>query len=328
MPLDWAPLVELVRSHDRFLLLTHVRPDGDALGSQLAMADALEQRGKSVRIVIGSDLPERYFFMDPDRRIERFTPSIDAFAQSQAVIVLDTGTWNQLGACGAPMKAMPGPKVVIDHHLTQDDLGATRLVDTTAEATGRLVVEATDAMGAQISPKAATALFIALAMDTGWFRHSQTRPETFELAARLNRAGARPDRIFEHLYERNPLGRIRLLGRALERLRCEFDGFAVVSEVYVSDFPELQAHPLDTEDIVQHTRTIDGVELGLLLIEQLNGSVKVSLRSRGRIDVARLAEQFGGGGHSRAAGATLTGTVAEVRAKLLAAVRVAMATLP
>jgi phosphoesterase RecJ-like protein len=320
MTLDWTPFVDLVRDQQRFLLLTHIRPDGDALGSQLAMADALEQCGKTVRVVIGSRMPDRYVFMDPGNRIERFSAQSDSFRTAEAIIVLDTGTWNQLGDCGAPLQQALVPKMVIDHHQTQDDLGATRLVDATAEATGRLVWDAFQVLGKTPSANAAAMLFIALAMDTGWFHHSSTGPRTFALAQSLTSLGAEPVKIYEQLYERNTLGRMRLQGRMLDRLTLLFNGQAAVSEIYLKDYPETGSRPPDTEDFVQLTRAITDVELGVLLIEQLDGRIKVSFRSREKVDASRLAEQFGGGGHVRAAGATVAGPMAVARQQVLDAV--------
>jgi len=320
MTLDWKPLVDLVRSHQRFLLLTHIRPDGDALGSQLALADALEQCGKTVRVVIGSRMPDRYQFMDAGNRIERFSTQSDCFRTAEAIIILDTGTWNQLGDCGSPLQQTQVPKLVIDHHRTQDDLSAVRLVDATAEATGRLIWDAFQALEKTPSANAATMLFIALAMDTGWFHHSSTGPETFALAERLTRLGAEPVKIFEQLYERNTLGRMRLQGRMLDRLALHFNAQVAVSEIYLKDYPETGSRPPDTEDFVQLTRAITDVELGVLLIEQLDGRIKVSFRSREKVDASNLAEQFGGGGHVRAAGATLPGPMSAARQQVLDAV--------
>jgi phosphoesterase RecJ-like protein len=317
MPLDWSPFLDLVRRHDRFLLLTHVRPDADALGSQIGMADLLRQLGKSPRIVIGSTFPERYRFLDPDRGIERFAPGSDSFTTANAILILDTGTWGQLGDCGPPLRESSVPKLVIDHHATQNDLGGSRIVDVSAEATGRLVCSAFDLMQKTPSPAASEALFAALAMDTGWFRHSSTDSDTFDLAAKLTGWGANPTRIFDELYERNSLARMRLQGRMLDRITLAHGGRVAYSEIFLKDFPETGAHPLDTEDFVQLLRSLEGVEVGVLLIEQLNGEVKVSFRSRGKVDVSKVAERFGGGGHRPAAGATLPGPIADARAKVL-----------
>ena len=135
MPIDWSPLVTLVRRHRTFLLMTHVRPDGDGMGAQLALADALRSLGKAVRVVIASPLPARYRFLDSDRTaIEEFTPeAAEGFRGSECVLVLDTGTWNQLGDFGPFLKTLDVPKAVIDHHRTQDDLGGLALVDAAAE---------------------------------------------------------------------------------------------------------------------------------------------------------------------------------------------------
>src|SRR5918912_4215168 len=203
MPLDWSPFVELVRSHRRFLLTTHVRPDGDGLGSMLALADSLEARGKSVQMVVASALPPRYDFLDPRRRVQRFTPPGEPYAHAEAVVVLDTGTWNQLGDFGTFLRTLDVPRAVSDHHLTQDDLGALRLVDSSAEATGRLVYEAITALGGPLGRDAAHCLFVALAMDTGWFRFSNTTPATFALAERLVSAGANLTSAYEALFEQN-----------------------------------------------------------------------------------------------------------------------------
>ncbi len=319
MPLDWTPFLDLVHRHTRFLLLTHVRPDADALGSQIGMADLLRQLGKIARVVIGSSFPERYRFLDPERRVERFASGSDSFATAEAIIVLDTGTWNQLGDCGAALRERNVPKLVIDHHGTQNDLGAARIVDVSAEATGRLVCTAFGLFEKTPSPPAAEALFAALAMDTGWFRHSSTRGPTFDLAAQLTNWGANPTRIYDELYERNSVARMRLQGRVLDRITLAHGGRVAYSEVFLTDFPETGAHPLDTEDFVQLLRSLEGVEVGVLLIEQLKGDVKVSFRSRGNVDVAKVAEHFGGGGHRPAAGATLPGPMAEARAKVLEA---------
>src|SRR5206468_2278633 len=144
-----------VERHSHFLLTAHVRPDGDALGSVLGMADLLEQRGKRVSMTIASLIPSRYDFLDPTHRVQRFEPPGEMYRACDAIIVLDTGTWGQLGDLGALLRESKAEKAVVDHHLTQDDLGATRFVDTTAEAVGRLVYEASVALKTPLRPDAA-----------------------------------------------------------------------------------------------------------------------------------------------------------------------------
>ena len=324
MPLDWSPFVAFVRRHQRFLMTTHVRPDGDGLGSMLALGEALEGLGKSVLMAVASTFPPRYGFLDPGRRVALFLPPGEDFRQVDAVLVLDTGTWNQLGFFAPFLQSLDVPKLVIDHHLTQDDLGATRLVDTDAEATGRLAREAMAALGVPLSPSAASHLFVALAMDTGWFRHSNATPKTFALASELVEAGARPEHLYEELFERNSLARLKLTGVILERLQSACDGRVVYTELRRGDYEATGATPQECEDLVNYTRSVRGAEVGLFFMEQPRGGVKVSFRSRATVDVAWLAEGFGGGGHRQAAGAILETSLDEARARVLSAVAAAL----
>jgi phosphoesterase RecJ-like protein len=324
MPLDWSPFVDFVRRHRRFLLTTHVRPDGDGLGSMLALADVLERRGKAVQMTVASILPPRYDFLDPEKRVRQFVLPGDDYRGADAVVVLDTGTWGQLGDFGNFLRALKVPTAVIDHHLTQDHVGEVMLVDTSAEATGRLVYEAITALGGPLPPEAAQRLFVALAMDTGWFRHSNTTAATFALAAELQKAGAEPAPAYQALFEQSSLGRLKLTGLVLERLQVVCGGRVAYSEVRRGDYEATGATPQDTEDLVNYALAVAGVEAGLFFMEQPRGGVKVSFRSRARIDVARLAERFGGGGHRLASGATLDATLDDARARVLSAVKAAL----
>lgn len=323
MAIDWTPFCDLVRRSQRILLTTHIRPDADGLGSQLALAEILETMGKQVQPVIASTWPPRYDFLDPDKRIQRFRPPGDAFRQTDAVIILDTGTWNQLGDFGPFLKTLPVPKLVIDHHLSQDDLGAVRLVDTTAEATGRLVFEAIAALGQPLTELAANRLFVALAMDTGWFRHPNTTSATFALAEKLMQAGARPTPLYEYLFENDSLPRLKLMGLVLDRLQTAENGQVAYTEIRQGDYQATGAVPQDTEDLINFTRSLAGVEVGLFFMEQPAGGVKISFRSR-EVDVARVAEKFGGGGHRLASGATLSGSLEEAKNRILQVVREAL----
>jgi phosphoesterase RecJ-like protein len=290
----------------------------------LALAEVLEGLGKQVQMLIASRWPPRYNFLDPERRIENFTPPGDTWRGAQVVIVLDTGTWGQLGDFGPFLRELPAAKMVIDHHVSQDDLGGVALVDTSAEATGRLVYEAIGALGVPVLPRVAHNLFAAVATDTGWFRHSNTSAATFALAEKLVQAGAQPTILYEHLYEQSTLPRLKLTGLVLERLQVTADGLVAYTEVRRPDYAATGALPSDTEDLINYCRSLAGVEVGLFFMEQPAGGVKVSFRSRNFVDVAAVAGQFGGGGHHRAAGAILQTTLAEAQARVLAAVKQAL----
>ena len=326
MSLDWSPLVDIVRRNERFLLTTHVRPDPDGLGSVLGFADVLEGMGKKVRPVISGVWPPRYDFMDPERRIGRVNLPADEYRDAEVAVVLDTGTWNQLGDFGTLLKSLNCTKVVIDHHISQDDLGGIRFADTSAEATGRLVCELADALGQPLTPIAANHLFAAVATDTGWFRHANTTPATFALAEKLARAGAKPTQLYELVYEQSTAPRIKLLGLALGRITVTHGGRTAYCEVRRDDYPATGSIPSDTEELVNYPRSITGTKAALVFMEQPAGGVKVSFRSRDPMNVAEIAAKFGGGGHRLAAGAILAGSLEEVKTRVLAAIEAAYAT--
>lgn len=327
MNIDWTPLSTLIESHDRFVVTTHVRPDGDALGSEVGMVGLLRQKGKDVRAVNVSRTPPRYDFLDPDGTLfEHFGTAVGPsdLADREALVILDLSSWGQLGEMADWVRAFPGPRVVIDHHVSQDDLGAVYLKDTSAEATGTLVVRAAYALKAEITPEMAAGLLTAIAMDTGWFRHPNTHPSTLRTTAELVEAGAPIDEIYRLLFERNTLGRLRMMGEALSGLRMDLGGRIAYTAVSRDDFERTGAIPPDTEDLVDFTVSIRGVEVGLLFIEQMRGGIKLSIRSRTGLDCARLASTFGGGGHKAAAGATLPDPLTEAVPRVLQTVRSAL----
>jgi phosphoesterase RecJ-like protein len=328
MSIDWTPLADLIETHDRFLVTTHVRPDGDALGSEVGMAGLLRQKGKDVRVVNASRTPPRYDFLDPSASLfEHFGAMADpaaALADREVAVILDLSAWSQLGDMAEFIRAFAGPRVVIDHHVSQDDLGATFLKDTAAEATGTLVVRAIKALGGMFTREVSTGLLTAIAMDTGWFRHPNTRPETLRTAAELVESGAPIDEVYRLLFERNSLGRLKLMGEALAGMRTDVGGRVAYAVVTRDDIDRAGAIPHDTEDLVDFTVSLKGVDVGLLFLEQARGGIKLSIRSRNGLDCALLAGAFGGGGHRAAAGATLPEPLSESVGRVLDAVRRAL----
>ncbi len=323
---DWARFVEIVRQYRRFVLTTHVRPDCDAVGSVLAMAALLDRLGKEVRIVAAFELPPHLRFLDPDRKIQRLgrDASVKQTADADVLMILDTAAWAQLGEMSEVIRTTPAKKVVLDHHQSADDLGAEVFKDVAAEATGRLVFQAAERLGVEITSRIATPLFAALATDTGWFRFASISGDTFRLAGCLTDAGALPHQMYKDLYENDSLGRLHLIGRALARAETELDGRLIHTRLSLADFNENGALPSDSEDIINLTMAVGGTEAAVILVEQPGGGSKVSFRSRTDLDCSRVAEQFGGGGHRSAAGAFLPDPLPTAQAKVLDAVRKAM----
>jgi bifunctional oligoribonuclease and PAP phosphatase NrnA len=328
MSVNWPRFIDVVRSHQRFLLTTHVRPDCDALGSCLGMAGVLEKLGKKVRIVNGQATPPNLKFIDPKGRIEaigvQVQPAQLLASDFEVLMVLDTSAWAQLGPMAEVIRGTRAKKIVIDHHQSSDDLGAEDFRDTDAEATGRLVVEAAEKLRVVITPELARPLFCALATDTGWFRFSSTTADTFRFAARLVDAGAKPSELYHDLYETNTLARSKLIGRILSRVDSDLDGKIVYTAAMLEDFRATGAQPTDTEDVINLTLAVGTAKVAMIMIEQQDGGFKVSFRSRCSVDCSKLAEQFGGGGHKAAAGAYVNGPFEAAREKLLTAIRAAL----
>ena len=326
MSIDWPRFAEIVRSHQRFLLVSHVRPDCDALGSELGMAGVLEALGKRVRIVNGQATPPNLAFIDPAKRIGVIGQTVQPaeLADIEAIMILDTSAWAQLGPMSDFIRAFHGKKLVVDHHVSADDLSAEEFKNVKAEATGRLVVEAAEALGVKLTAEIAMPLFAAVATDTGWFRFGSASAATYRTAAKLIDAGANPAAIYRELYEQDTLGRVRLRGVILGRVATEMNGRLAHTYVLKEDFQQTGSLPSDTEDVINMALAVKGTEVAVILVEQSGGGFKISFRSRSAVDCSKLAEQYGGGGHKAAAGAFLAGSLAEVQPVVLDAVRRAM----
>ena len=326
-PIDWARFVELVKSHSRFLLTSHIRPDCDALGSELGLAGVLESLGKRVTIVNGQATPPNLAFIDPHKKLKAIGVDIQAaeLADIEVLLILDTSAWAQLGPMGDAIRALKCKKAVLDHHVGEDALDAELFKNTQAEATGRLVVEAAEQLGVSLTPQIATPLLAAIATDTGWFRFGSTTGYTLRTAAKLIDAGASPSSIYGDLYEQDTLARLKLRGRILARTETELDGRLAYTAVLKEDFAATGALPSDTEDVINLTLGVAGTQAAVILVEQASGGFKISFRSRTpHVDCNEIAKTFGGGGHKAAAGAFLNEPLATAQAKVLDAVRARM----
>jgi bifunctional oligoribonuclease and PAP phosphatase NrnA len=323
MSIDWKVFKAVVEKHTNILLTSHIRPDCDALGSELGMAGVLTALGKKVRIVNGQSTPPNLKFIDPHNQIMAINEDVklDELGDVDLVMILDTSAWAQLGPMKEFLNTTSAKKIILDHHVGEDDLGAELFKNTIAEATGRLVVEAAEVLDVKLTPEIATPLFAAISTDTGWFRYPSTTSLTYRVAAGLVDAGASPAGIFQDLYERETIGRMRLKGLVLSRLECELDGRFVHTYVVEQDFTDSGALHSETEDLVNMSLEIAGTLFAVILIEQPNGGFKISFRSRCPVACNEVAAEFGGGGHKAAAGAFVKGILADVQPKVLDHVR-------
>jgi phosphoesterase RecJ-like protein len=307
-PIDWQRFTEIVRSANKVLLTVHHRPDGDCIGSSLAMFFILRQLGKNVKIITPHKVPPTLAFLDPNHLITPLELATEEdkrwFHDADLFFVLDTSSWAQLGEMANPFRASNAKKIVLDHHIKGDDIGAEKFIDPLAEATGALVVQAADVLGVSMTRELAVPMFAALSTDTGWFRFSSVTPETFRTAGKLVEAGVQPDAVYRELYEQESLGRIRLVGRTLSKTESYLEGRFLLTRIMLDDFDQAEARSSDSEDIVNMLLQVKGSKMAVLISELKNKTFKISFRSRCTVDCSVLASQFGGGGHKKAAGAS------------------------
>lgn len=226
MTIHWEPLRPIIAANQRFVISSHVRPDADAIGSEIGLARVLQSLGKSVQIINHSPTPPNLFFLDPQKDVKQLgvTATVADVAAAQVHFIVDTSSWIQLNDVGKAMRDAKSLRIVIDHHVSADDLGATEFKDTQCEATGSLIFDLAQFLKVELTPDAATALFAAIATDTGWFRFSAVTSQTMQRIARLMEYGASPAVIFRELYEQSTIARMHLVGRALTRMVLDCDG--------------------------------------------------------------------------------------------------------
>lgn len=320
---DWPRFCEVIKEAENILLTSHIRPDCDALGSCLGMAGVLRAIGKKVRIVCGQEVPPNLKFIDPNNEIKCIGVDVTAeeLNDTDLHMILDTSAWKQLGDMSDVIRNSTYKKIIFDHHRGEDDIDAELFKNTSAEAVGRMVVEAAEQLNVTMTPEIATPLFAALSTDTGWFRFPSASAYTYETAAKLINSGASPAAIYGDLYERETVGRVRLRGTVLSRVITELEGRLVHTYIRNVDYEATGALPTDTEDLINLALEIEGTKFAVIMIEQPSGGFKMSFRSRCKTAANEVAAHFDGGGHKAAAGAFIDDTFENVQSQILAYVR-------
>ena len=306
-------------------LTTHVNADGDGVGSEVALWHLLTARRLAPVIGNPTPIPSRFDFLVPSGadRSDRAAKEIEA---ADVVVVLDISDLSRLGDLASAVKKTRGPTVCIDHHVSPPRgamPGGPRLIAPEASATAELVFDLATALTWELTPEVARALYVGILTDTGAFRFANTTPRVLQVASALlgGGQGLDPESIYESVYASAPEGRIRLTAEVLQTLVVEPD----VGLAWVTVPPDALARhgatPDDLDGIVEFPRSIAGVRLALLFRQLANGRIKVSFRSLGNVDSAALAHEFAGGGHRKAAGASLEGSLATVQQRVLDAAR-------
>ncbi len=312
-----AEIGQALREHKRFAVLSHVRPDGDALGSQLALGLSLKKLGKDVCVWNEDGMLKKYSFLP---RAGFLTKPPTAPEDVDVAIALDTAIQNRLGTA---LPAVRSAKlwINVDHHPSNPAYGDLVYVDPTSPATGQILFELITSEKLPLDLEIAENLYVAISTDTGSFQYPNTTARTFEIAAELVRAGVDVGRVSQQLYENFPRRRVELLRELLGTMRFDGNGRVASFSLTLKMAKDLGVLPEDNEGLIDHLRAIGGVIVAVFFEELTDGKVRVSMRSKTEdVDVCAICEKFGGGGHTLAAGARVRGTLAEVEKKVLEAI--------
>jgi phosphoesterase RecJ-like protein len=310
---DLTAIAAALREHDRFLVVTHENPDGDALGSLLGTTLALRQLGKDVEMYLAGDtpLPREYAFMPLDGLLRELPDDIEA----RVLVAVDCAKAERIGPDPAPVQRAE-LVLDIDHHHDNTRFGDVNLIVADASSTGEILRDVFAELGVALTPEIAEALYVALVTDTGRFQYASTTPKSLRLAAELVEAGADIHAVFQQVYESIEFAKLKLTARALERARVLEGGRIVVSYLLRTDFAEVGAAEPYSEGIIDYLRAVEGSELAALIREPPRDegpTRRVSLRaSIDELDVSAIARAFGGGGHRQAAGFSSDASIDEI----------------
>ncbi len=317
----WTPIITELNKRQHIIISSHINPDCDALGSELALAYHLKALGKDVSILNSDPVPSTYQFLDPDNLIQLYAVHKHAatLAQADAIIVVDASGWQRLGKAGNDLSKTKATIICIDHHPDGRPFANFSYVDANIVATGELIFNLITAMEGKITPLMAQALYAAISTDSGNFRFPKTSPHTHRIIAKLLEAGAEPARVFKLLYEQQSPELVRLEGAVLQNIQLAADGQIATVGISLDTLQKYHIQTSALDGFSNLPQKVAGVKVAIFLVEQANNRVKVSFRSDGSVAVNTLAARFGGGGHVPAAGATITGSLEDVTQQVIKA---------
>lgn len=307
-------IVEIIQSRQNFLIIGHLRPDGDCLGSCLGLYETLKQLDKDVRVYTAGPVPQFFSYLPNFDKIEVDCMDGELF---DAVLVVDTADLDRVHDGFAPM----GYIVNMDHHVTNTRFGAVNWIDGKATAAAEMMYRLTLALGVKISPEIATAYYTGIMTDTGGFRFSNTGETTFLVASHLVQCGANPSEIADYVFGTKRPSAIRITAEVLATLNYEYGGRFIWNDITRQRITNAGGDLADTEGISSEMRSIQGVEIAVLITETFDGYCRLGLRSRGDLNVSEIAGLFGGGGHINASGASIRRPFPEAKEHALSTIR-------
>jgi phosphoesterase RecJ-like protein len=322
MNASYQDIGEVFAKHDSFVILSHVRPDGDAIGSQLALGLALEAAGKKVRLINEDGLPDNLVFLPESQRIE--LPPAEPL-DVEVAIALDTATKPRLGDNALHAASKAKLWVNIDHHKSNPAYGDVNHIDSSSPATGQILYKLITALDLPMPDASRDAIYVAVSTDTGSFQYPSTTEETYLMAADLIRRGLDVGRINSLTYDHSPYRRVELMRALLNTLELTGEGRVAYWDLTNATAERLGLKPEDSEGMIDIIRGIDGVIVAVFFEELPDGKIRVSMRSKDpRVDACHICMEFGGGGHALAAGIRMAGPLSEAKERVLEAVKRAL----
>ena len=317
----WRNIKKVLQEYQSFLITTHVNPDGDGVGSACALAELLKCMKKKVRFVCDSSFPDKFLFLNFHSIQESYDPQGD-YSDTEVLIMVDAHSPERLGHVADILKNPNVIRVIIDHHQLSQDLGGYCVIDPNASSTGSMIYTLYKECGFELSREAAMGLYVSVISDTGRFCYSSTDRKAHKIAEECMRRGVDPDWMYSHIYQQVTLPEFKVFAKALQHMEEYFENRVIVQKILIEDYIGV---PNEVQEILQSdleyfhefNKIIAGVDCVVLLCERPENQVRISLRASGNFCVDEIASNLGGGGHSKAAGATLTGTVEEVKLKVL-----------
>jgi len=295
----------LIENNDNIILTTHVHPDGDGLGCELSFYYALKEKGKRVHIFNHNPLPKQYDFLDQSEEILVYNQKEheSLISQAQLCVVFDVSEWDRLRKLGADLKIYEVPIVCIDHHPLREEFGILNINYPNASSTGEIVFLLLDSLGIKFSQEMSSALYTAILTDTGSFRFSNTTVNSHKMAGILIGNHIDHRKIYRMVYEREPLGKIKLLAEILTNLQLECESRVAWCLITREMLNKYDLKPTETDGLSDFYRRIADVDVSIIFLEIDEALTKISFRSNGSISISELAQSFGGGGHPYASGA-------------------------
>ena len=320
MAVELNNAIKFIKEKDNFLITTHINPDGDGVGSILGLVGILKRLNKQYSIIFHDPPQEKLSFLDRIGEVQVYDEATTGNSLYDNAVIIDVPHMDRVGDV-AKLLQKDAQILNIDHHISNERYGSSNLIEPEASSSAEIIGSIFERMEVELDEASAQAIYVGLSVDTGRFRFSNTSPEVFKLAARLIKAGVKPDLVSDKLYFNTNMETTIALGKMLANIELHEDGRIATSYLDNEFLNSDIGKQMDTEGFVNHPLAIRGVEIAFLIQEPVKGKTRVSLRSKTDFDVNTLAGVFGGGGHAKASGCRIEGTVHEVKDKVLEAAK-------